>query len=109
MVPRLRAAGGGECVGPAEDREPAEEDRAEMVARWTEELSPGGGHEAEDPGTAGRWGGRADNGTFRRSKGCDSDASSRTRFEYVGWSGFERNSAPIDYIRGANGKLSTSW
>jgi hypothetical protein len=36
MVPRLRAAGGSECVldtGPAEDREPAEEDRAEMVVR----------------------------------------------------------------------------
>ena len=79
MVPRLRAAGSGECAldtGPAEDREPAEEDGAEMVARWTsKEPSPGGGPGAEDPGTAGRWGGRADNGTFRRSKGRDSDAS----------------------------------
>ncbi len=77
-MPRLRAAGGGECAldtGPAEDREPAEEDGAEMVARWTKERSPGGGPGAEDPGTADRWGGRADNGTFRRSKGRDSDAS----------------------------------
>jgi hypothetical protein len=57
MVPRLRAPGGGECeldTGPAEDREPAEEDGTEMVARWTKEQSPGGGPGAEDPGTAGR-------------------------------------------------------
>ncbi len=36
MVPRLRATGRGQCAldtGPAEDREPAAEDRAEMVAR----------------------------------------------------------------------------
>ena len=55
MVPRLRAAGSGECAldtGPAEDREPAEEDGAEMVARWTKEQSPGGWQGAEDPGTA---------------------------------------------------------
>ena len=42
MVLRLRAAGGGECArdtGPAEDREPAEEDGAEMIARWTKERN----------------------------------------------------------------------
>jgi hypothetical protein len=50
-------------------------DGAEMVARWTKERSPGGGPGAEDSETAGRWGGRADNGTFRRSKGRDLDAS----------------------------------
>jgi hypothetical protein len=57
MVLRLRAAGGGECArdtGPAEDREPAEEDGAEMLTRWTKERSPGGGPGAEDSGTAGR-------------------------------------------------------
>ncbi len=78
MVPRLRAAGGGECArdpGQAEDREQAEEDGAEMVARWTKEQSPGGGPGVEDPGTASRWGGQADKGTRRRSKGRDSDAS----------------------------------
>jgi len=55
---RARSAhDGGECAldaGPAEDREPAEEDGAEMVARWTKERSPGGGPGAEDSGTAGR-------------------------------------------------------
>ena len=78
MAPRLRAAGGGECAldtGPAEDREPAEEDGAEMLTRWTKERSPGGGPGAEDSETAGRRQGRADKGTFRRSKGRDSDAS----------------------------------
>ena len=57
MALRLRAAGGGECArdtGPAEDREPAEEDGAEMLTRRTKERSPGGGPGAEDSGTAGR-------------------------------------------------------
>ncbi len=56
-APRLRAAGGGKCVrdtGPAEDREQAEEDGAEMIAQWTKEQSPGGGPGVEDSGTAGR-------------------------------------------------------
>ena len=49
--------GGSESAldaGPAEDQELAEEDGAEIVARWTKEQSPGGGQGAEDLGTAGR-------------------------------------------------------
>jgi hypothetical protein len=50
-------------------------ERSPQSAAWTKERSPGGGPGEEDPGTASRWGGRADKGTFRRSKGRDSDAS----------------------------------
>ena len=51
MVPRLQAAGRGECAldtGPAEDREPAEEDGAEMVARWTKEPWRRAGNEGHE-------------------------------------------------------------
>ena len=78
MVLRLQAASGGECArdtGPAEDWKPAEEDGAEMVARWTKERSPGGGPGAEDPGTAGRWEAGRTMGPSGGSKGRDSDAS----------------------------------
>jgi hypothetical protein len=51
----------------------------------------------------GRRRGRAGDGTFRRSKGRDSDESQRARFDYVVASGFERNPAPTDRTRGANG------
>ncbi len=37
---------------------------------------------------------------MRRSRGRDSDESQRTRSDYVVVSGFERNPAPTDYIRG---------
>ncbi len=59
--------------------------------------------------TAGRRRGQAGDGTLRRSRGRDSDECQRTRFDCVVASGLERNPAPTDCIRGANGRLSPSW
>jgi hypothetical protein len=79
------------------------------LARWTKEWNHAGLPGTEDPGTARRRRGQAGNCTFQWLKGRDSDESQRTRFDYVVVSGFERNPAPTDDIRGSNGKLSSSW
>ncbi len=69
MVPRLRAAGGGECTldtGPAEDREPAEEDgagggiRSGALEEGLERRTRGPPADGEARQTMGPSGGRRD-------------------------------------------------